>query len=126
MMTPFSGVHGMKAITFQDVERLSYETVADPVIEAHSDVIIEIELAGICGSDLHPYHGREVGIETGTVMGHEYIGRVVEVGREVHDLEIGDRVVGPFTTNCGRCFYCQAGLPCRCVEGEALRLARGW
>ncbi len=112
----------MRAITFQDVEQLALETVADPALEAPTDVILEIEVAGICGSDLHPYYGREVGLDVGTVMGHEYVGRVVEIGSEVDRLRVGDRAVGPFTTNCGECFYCRQGLTCRCERGELF----GW
>lgn len=112
----------MRAITFQGVEQVTHETVDDPAIATPADVILEIELAGICGSDLHPYHGREVGLDRGTVMGHEYVGRISEVGHEVHGLRAGDRVVGPFTSNCGQCFYCRGGLTCRCVSGELF----GW
>jgi 2-desacetyl-2-hydroxyethyl bacteriochlorophyllide A dehydrogenase len=112
----------MRAVTFQGVERVVCETVADPAIERPTDVVVEIELAGICGSDLHPYHGREVGIEAGTVMGHEYVGRVVEAGSGVERLAPGDRVVGPFTTCCGACFYCRTGLTCRCAAGQLF----GW
>ena len=112
----------MRAITFQGVEQLAFDTVPDPAVERPTDVVLEVELAGVCGSDLHPYHGREVGLDVGTIMGHEYVGRVVEAGSAVGGLAVGDRVVGPFTTNCGECFYCRTGLTCRCVHGELF----GW
>jgi 2-desacetyl-2-hydroxyethyl bacteriochlorophyllide A dehydrogenase len=112
----------MRAITFQGIEQLAYESVPDPAIEAPTDVLIEVELAGICGSDLHPYFGRETGIDLGTVMGHEYLGRVIETGSEIENFSPGDRVVGPFTTNCGRCYYCELGLTCRCEQGQLF----GW
>ena len=70
----------MKAITFQDVEHLAYEDAADPKIVLATDVIVRVTHAGICGSDLHPYFGREVGLDVGTVMGHELVGEIVEVG----------------------------------------------
>lgn len=112
----------MRAIIFQGVQDVRCETVADPGIVAPGDVVLEIELAGVCGSDLHPYHGRETGLDAGTVMGHEYVGRVAETGASVTALRPGDRVVGPFTTNCGHCFYCRSGLTCRCESGELF----GW
>lgn len=112
----------MRAITFQGVESLTFESVADPEIETPNDVVIEVELAGICGSDLHPYLGREKGLDVGTVMGHEYIGRIVECGTAVSRHSEGDRVVGPFTTNCGHCFYCERSLTCRCETGQLF----GW
>ncbi len=79
-------------------------------------------MAGLCGSDLHPFFGREEGLDIHTVMGHEVVGRVVEAGSEVTKHRTGDRVYAPFTTNCGDCFYCQRGLTCRCEQGELF----GW
>ena len=89
----------MQAITFQSVERLRFETVADPRIEQPGDVIVRVLAAGICGSDLHVYHGRETGLDLGTVMGHEFVGEVIETGNEVKQLAKGDRVVSPFSTS---------------------------
>jgi threonine dehydrogenase-like Zn-dependent dehydrogenase len=112
----------MQAITFIDIEVLEYGAVADPVIVDDSDVIVEVDTAGICGSDLHPYLGRERGIDRGTIMGHEFVGRVVEVGRGVRAFRRGDRVVAPFTTSCGACASCDIGLTSRCVRGQLF----GW
>lgn len=112
----------MRAITFQGIESVAVEEVPEPSIEDPGDVVLEIELAGICGSDLHVFHGREVGLDRGTVLGHEYVGRVLEVGSAVESLRQGDRVVGPFTTSCGACFYCRSGLTCRCTRGQLF----GW
>ncbi|MEM7417605.1 MAG: alcohol dehydrogenase catalytic domain-containing protein [Gemmatimonadota bacterium] len=112
----------MKAVTFQGVEALAYEDVPDPSIVDARDVVVRVSVAGLCGSDLHPYFGREVGIEVGTVMGHELLGDVVEVGADVRNLSLGDRVVAPFTTSCGDCFYCDEGLTARCPEGQLF----GW
>ncbi|MFQ5744984.1 MAG: alcohol dehydrogenase catalytic domain-containing protein, partial [Acidobacteriota bacterium] len=73
----------MKALTFHGKKIIRYETVADPAIEEPGDAIVHVQLAGICGSDLHPFHERERGLDHGTVMGHEFVGEIVEVGGEV-------------------------------------------
>jgi 2-desacetyl-2-hydroxyethyl bacteriochlorophyllide A dehydrogenase len=112
----------MKAITFQEIESLSFETVPDPEIRAPDDVILRVRLAAICGSDLHVYHGRETGLDAGTVMGHEMLGEVVETGPDVHRFSSGDTVICPFTTSCGDCFYCREGLTARCSHGQLF----GW
>lgn len=112
----------MNAITFVDVETLAHGRIADPVLGDDGDVIVAVEAAGICGSDLHPYLGRERGLDPGTVMGHEFVGRVVEVGAGVSAFAAGDRVVAPFTTSCGACWACRIGLSARCVRGQLF----GW
>ena len=96
--------------------------VRDPVLEAPTDVLVEVSLTAICGSDLHVYHEREKGIDPGTTLGHEFVGEVVEVGEAVSTLVRGVRVASPFTTSCGRCFFCARGLTCRCPEGQLF----GW
>ncbi len=112
----------MKAITFQGVEDVRYDSVPDPGLEAPTDAIVRVEVAGICGSDLHVYHGRETGLDQGTVMGHEFVGELIEAGSELSQFRVGDSVVSPFTTSCARCFYCRAGLTARCSEGQLF----GW
>lgn len=112
----------MRAITFQGVEQLRLEDVASPRLESPGDVVVRVEAAGICGSDLHVYHGRERGLDHGTIMGHEFVGEVVAVGAEVAAWRPGDRVVAPFTTNCGRCPACVDGLTSRCEQGQLF----GW
>lgn len=112
----------MNAITFRGVERLSYEPVSDPRILEPTDAIVRVRAAGICGSDLHPYFGRERGLDAGTVMGHELLGEVVEAGADVTGVRVGDVVVAPFSTSCGACFYCRSGLTARCEVGELF----GW
>jgi threonine dehydrogenase-like Zn-dependent dehydrogenase len=112
----------MRGLTFQGKQRLAVERLPDPRLEAPTDVIIKVETAGICGSDLHPYHEREAGLEHGTVMGHEVVGVVVEAGPGVRRLRAGQRVAVPFTTSCGWCYYCLTGLTCRCVHGQLF----GW
>ncbi|MEQ8810405.1 MAG: alcohol dehydrogenase family protein [Imperialibacter sp.] len=108
----------MKAITFQGKEKLSFETVADPSIIHPTDVIVKVALTAICGSDLHVYREHEKGLDYGTVMGHEFVGEVVEIGSAVTGLKNGDRVVSPFTTSCGVCYFCKIGLTCRCQQGQ--------
>jgi len=112
----------MNAITFHDIEQLAYEQVPDPGILQAGDAIVRVRAAGICGSDLHPYFGRERGLDPGTVMGHELLGEVVAVGGDVRGFRVGDRVVAPFSTNCGACFYCRSGLTARCERGQLF----GW
>lgn len=112
----------MNAITFQDIETVAYGPVPDPRLIEPTDVLVRVRAAGICGSDLHPYFGRERGLDPGTVMGHEFLGEVVEVGREVRSLAVGDRVVAPFSTSCGDCFLCRSGLTARCPRGQLF----GW
>jgi threonine dehydrogenase-like Zn-dependent dehydrogenase len=112
----------MQAITFRDVEQLQLQQLPDAGLLEPGDAVVAVHAAGICGSDLHPYLGRERGLDDGTVMGHEFVGRVVAVGREATSLRIGDRVVAPFTTSCGGCPMCQRGLTCRCVRGQLF----GW
>jgi len=112
----------MKAVTFQGNARVEISTVPDPELRAPDDVVVRNRVSAICGSDLHVYLGRETGIEPGTVMGHEFLGEVVEVGKGVKGLKPGDLVVSPFTTSCGGCFYCRKGLTCRCTQGQLF----GW
>ncbi|MFW6175711.1 MAG: alcohol dehydrogenase catalytic domain-containing protein [Acidobacteriota bacterium] len=85
----------MQALTFQAPGDVRVERAADPRIEAPGDVLVRVEVAGLCGSDLHPYRGREEGLDPGTVMGHELVGEVVEAGVEVERFRPGDRVVAP-------------------------------
>ena len=112
----------MKAITFLGVETLAFGDVPDPEPLDPRDALVRVTAAGICGSDLHPYFGRETGLDAGTVMGHELVGQVVEVGSAVSAVRVGDRVVAPFTTSCGACFFCRRGLTARCERGQLF----GW
>lgn len=101
---------------------IEYSNVSDPQLLQPTDAIVKITMAGICGSDLHVYHGRETGLDHGTVMGHEFTGIVEEAGRDVRKFKKGTRVLSPFTTSCGECFYCRIGLTCRCEKGNLF----GW
>jgi threonine dehydrogenase-like Zn-dependent dehydrogenase len=112
----------MHALTFAGKETIEYSAVKDPVLLQSTDAIVKITMAGICGSDLHVYHGRETGLDYGTVMGHEFVGIVEETGSDVKKYKKGSRVLSPFTTSCGECFYCNIGLTCRCEKGNLF----GW
>ncbi|HEU5164686.1 MAG TPA: alcohol dehydrogenase family protein [Chitinophagaceae bacterium] len=112
----------MQALTFGGVETIVFQKVPDPKILQPTDAIVQITLSGICGSDLHVYHGRETGLDNGTVMGHEFVGTIVETGSAVKKFYKGSRILSPFTTSCGECFYCRIGLTCRCEKGNLF----GW
>ena len=112
----------MKALTFEGKEKIEYKSVPDPEIKQSTDVIVKVKLCAICGSDLHVYHEHEKGIDSGTPMGHEFVGEVVDMGKEVKGLKKGDLVMSPFSTSCGNCFYCKIGLTSRCVQGQLF----GW
>jgi threonine dehydrogenase-like Zn-dependent dehydrogenase len=112
----------VRAVTYHSPKDLRADSVAEPEILAPTDAIVAVQLAAICGSDLHVWHGRETGLDSGTVMGHEFLGEVVEIGADVARIRRGDRVVSPFTTSCGACFYCRRGLPGRCTRGQLF----GW
>lgn len=112
----------MKGVCFQAVQHVECKTIPDPEILTPDDAIVQVSLGGLCGSDLHVYFGRETGVDVDTVMGHEFVGKVIAVGSNVKSLSIGDRVCSPFTSSCGACFYCQSGLTARCTEGQLF----GW
>ncbi|WP_042220563.1 zinc-dependent alcohol dehydrogenase [Oceanobacillus manasiensis] len=107
----------MKAVTFQGKEAMVGKEVDDPTIQKNSDVIVRITASGICGSDLHLYHGGIVP-ETDYVVGHEPMGIVEEVGSEVKSLKKGDRVVIPFNIGCGECFFCKNQMESQCDESN--------
>jgi threonine dehydrogenase-like Zn-dependent dehydrogenase len=100
----------MKALCWHGKEDVRVDTVPDPKIEAPADVIVQITSTAICGSDLHLYDGFMPSMEEGDILGHEPMGVVVEVGRDVKKLQKGDRVVVPFCIACGSCYFCQKGL----------------
>jgi len=100
----------MKALCWHSPKDIRCDEVPDPKIEHPRDAIIKVTSCAICGSDLHLYDGYMPGMENGDVMGHEFMGEVVEVGADSkHALKVGDRVVIPFTIICGECDQCQRG-----------------
>ena len=98
----------MKANCWMGKKRVSVEHVPDPQILMQGDCIVRITSTAICGSDLHLYNGFMPTMEKGDILGHEFMGEVVEVGRDVKHLAVGDRVVVPFPIACGRCAQCRA------------------
>jgi threonine dehydrogenase-like Zn-dependent dehydrogenase len=99
----------MKALCYHGKHDIRYDTVPDPIIEHPRDAIIKMSSCAICGSDLHLYDGFVPGMESGDIMGHEFMGEVMEVGAENTRLKVGDRVVVPFTIICGDCPQCRRG-----------------
>src|SRR5436190_1057896 len=99
----------MKAIVWHGSKDVRCDHVPDPGIEDPRDAIIKVTSCAICGSDLHLYDGYMPGMQNGDVLGHETMGEVVEVGKEVKKLKVGDRVVIPFTIFCGECNQCKRG-----------------
>jgi threonine dehydrogenase-like Zn-dependent dehydrogenase len=89
---------------------VTVENVPDPSILNSRDAIIKITTTAICGSDLHLYNVYIPTMQQGDILGHEFMGEVVELGSSVTNLKIGDRVVVPFTIACGNCFYCERGF----------------
>jgi len=100
----------MRALCWYGRKDVRVETVPDPTIINPHDAIIKITTTAICGSDLHLYDGYIPTMEKGDILGHEFMGEVVETGPEVTGLKVGDRVVVPFTIACGQCFFCQREL----------------
>ncbi|MFL5607427.1 MAG: zinc-dependent alcohol dehydrogenase [Gemmatimonadaceae bacterium] len=100
----------MRAVTWQGTRKMSVETVPDPEIVQQSDVVVRVSATAICGSDLHLYNHYVTTMQKGDILGHEFMGEVVEVGRDVRNLQKGDRVVVPFPIACGRCWYCKQGI----------------
>jgi threonine dehydrogenase-like Zn-dependent dehydrogenase len=100
----------MRAVCWNGKTDMRVETVPDPEILNPRDAIVKITSTAICGSDLHLYDGYIPTLKKGDILGHEFMGEVVELGREVKNLKIGDRVVVPFTISCGSCFFCKKGL----------------
>ena len=100
----------MRAVCWNGKTDMRVETVPDPEILNPRDAIVKITATAICGSDLHLYDGYIPTMKKGDILGHEFMGEVVELGREVKNLKIGDRVVVPFTISCGNCFFCKKGL----------------
>src|SRR5215207_1459678 len=107
----------MRAVTFQAPGEVRVDERPDPELEAPDDAVVRIEASGVCGSDLHIFHGR-VAIEPGFVLGHEYVGTVVAAGDAVRSVAAGDRVLGCFQVACGTCALCRAGNFHRCERSR--------
>lgn len=108
----------MKALCWHGAGDVRVDTVPDPQILDPRDAIIEVTSTAICGSDLHLLDGVIPTMEKGDILGHEFMGRVVELGSAVTNLKVGDRVVVPFTIACGECFFCKKGFTSCCERSN--------
>src|SRR5438128_10053511 len=104
----------MRAMVYRGPYKVRVEEKDVPPIEHPNDAIVRVELAAICGSDLHLYHGMMPDTRVGHTFGHEFIGTVDEVGPSVRNLQVGDRVMVPFNVFCGSCWFCARGLYSNC------------
>ena len=104
----------MKALVYHGPAQRSWDTVADPVPLDPTDIVVQIDTTTICGTDLHILKGDVPTVEQGRVLGHEAVGTIVAVGAAVSSLLVGDRVLVPAITSCGRCAYCKRAMPSHC------------
>lgn len=104
----------MLATVYRAPHKVRLEDRPMPVLQHPNDAIVKVELASICGSDLHLYHGMMPDTRVGSVFGHEFIGVVEQVGTSVQNLKVGDRVMVPFNVFCGTCYFCARGLYSNC------------
>ncbi|MFZ0039739.1 MAG: alcohol dehydrogenase catalytic domain-containing protein [Solirubrobacteraceae bacterium] len=103
----------MRAVTFQAPLEVRIEERPEPEPTSRDDAVVAIEASGICGSDLHIYHGR-VKMQPGFTIGHEFVGKVIAAGEDVTRVNVGDRVLGCYHSACGTCFYCLRGIYHKC------------
>src|SRR3954467_12049339 len=104
----------MKAVVFHGIGDIRLDNVREPKLRQRNDAIIRLTASAICGTDLHMVRGTLSGMKAGTVLGHEGVGIVEEIGPDVRNLRVGDRVVVPSTVGCGYCSYCRAGYYAQC------------
>jgi len=107
----------MRAVTFQAPGEIRLDERPEPEVLAPDDAVVRVDATGVCGSDLHIYHGR-VKIEPGFTIGHELVGTVIAAGDAVTRVDVGDRVLGCFHTACGSCFFCMRGQYHKCDEAR--------
>jgi threonine dehydrogenase-like Zn-dependent dehydrogenase len=104
----------MKAVVFHGIGDVRLDDVKEPKIKEDTDAIVRLTASAICGTDLHMVRGTMPGMKPGTILGHEGVGVVEEVGKAVTGFKRGDRVVVPSTICCGGCSYCKAGYTSQC------------
>ncbi|BCN29111.1 zinc-dependent alcohol dehydrogenase [Anaeromicropila herbilytica] len=109
----------MKAIVYEGMKNVKVKEVMDPKIKKPDDIIVKVTSTAICGSDLHLIHGMVPNLPHGSVLGHETMGIVEEVGKEVHKVKKGDRVIVPFPIACGHCWFCEHNLWSQCDNSNA-------
>jgi len=107
----------MRAVTFQGPGEVRVDEKPEPELTGPAEAIVRVEATGVCGSDLHIYHGR-VGVEPGFTIGHEFVGEVIAAGDGVTEVAVGDKVLGCYCTACGRCFFCRRGDFHKCDDGR--------
>lgn len=107
----------MEAVTFEGPGQVELKDVPQPEIEEPTDALVRITMSAICGTDIHIFSGR-VPVPAGVVLGHEFVGMVEEVGTAVQRLRPGQRIVSPFSTSCGDCYYCRSGLLTMCLQRQ--------
>ena len=115
----------MRALTWQGQGDVQVSDVPDPRIEQPTDIVVQVSSTAICGSDLHLYGPLTPFMTPGDVLGHEFMGTVVEAGNEVGRLKVGDRVVVPFNISCGTCFMCTHGLQSQCETTQVREFGTG-
>jgi threonine dehydrogenase-like Zn-dependent dehydrogenase len=115
----------MKALTWHGKRDVRIEAVPDPTIEQPTDVLVRITSSGIYGSDLHLYEVLGPFLGEGDILGHEPMGIVEEIGSDVHEVAVGDRVVVPFNVACGSCFMCTEGLHSQCETTQVRERDKG-
>ena len=104
----------MKALVYHGPGRKAWEDVPDAAIKEPTDVVVRVDTTTICGTDLHILHGDVAAVTDGRILGHEAVGTVTDVGDGVKGFSVGDRVLVPAITKCGRCEYCQRNMPSHC------------
>ena len=108
----------MKAVVFYGIGDIRLEDVPEPKIQEPSDAIVRLTASAICGTDLHMVRGTMTGMKPGTILGHEGVGTIEEIGPNVRNLKMGDRVVIPSTIGCGVCSYCRDGYYAQCDKAN--------
>lgn len=108
----------MRAVTYHGTGKIQVDTIEDPKLEHPRDAILKVSSTAICGSDLHIYDGFMPEMEKGDVLGHEFMGEIVDVGSGVANLQKGDRVIVPFNITCGHCHFCKSELYSLCDESN--------
>ncbi len=104
----------MKALVYHGPGRKAWEDVPDATVQDPTDVVVRVDTTTICGTDLHILQGDVAAVTDGRILGHEAVGTVTAVGDAVKGFQVGDRVLVPAITKCGRCEYCQRGMPSHC------------
>jgi len=107
----------MRALVYHGPQQTSWDTIRDPSIEKATDAIVRVDATTVCGSDLHILRGDLPEVKPGTVLGHEAVGEVTDVGHEVHAVRPGDQVIVSSVSACGHCRFCRAGTGGQCREG---------